>query len=230
MQELLEKMKMDMELRGFSPKTIKNYVLNVSRFSTFYSKSPELLGENEIREYLHHCITEKKLSEGTVNYTNASLKFFYTKTLDRSWNIDHIARIKEPRKLPAVLSPQEVKAIFDLVNDLKYKAIFMTIYSAGLRISEVCNLKITDIDSKNMQIIVREGKGKKDRFTLLSQANLEILREYWKRYRPEDFLFSGRYRTTALTPRSVQKVLEKTIIKAGITKAATVHTLRQYGE
>ena len=136
---------------------------------------------------------EKKLSEGTVNYINASLKFFYTKTLNRYWNMDKIARIKEPRRLPAVLSPEEVKSIFDVTENLKHKAILMTVYSAGLRVSEVCNLKITDIDSKNMQILIREGKGKKDRYSLLSKANLEILREYWKRYHPTEYLFSGKW-------------------------------------
>lgn len=226
MSELREKMKKDMELRGYSPRTIKNYSEHVSRFSKFYNKSPDNLGEKEIRDYLHYCITERKLSEGTVNYINASLKFFYTKTLNRYWNVDQIARVKERKKLPVVLAPVEVKAIFDAVDDLKHKTMLMTIYSAGLRVSEVCNLKVTDIDSKNMQIIIRQGKGNKDRFSLLSQANLEILREYWKRYRPKEYLFLGRYRTTAITPRSVQKVLEKALIKAGIGKAATVHTLR----
>ena len=138
------------------------------------------------------------------------LKFFYTKTLNRYWNMDKIARIKEPRKLPAVLSPEEVKSIFDVTENLKHKAILMTVYSAGLRVSEVCNLKITDIDSKNMQILIREGKGKKDRYSLLSKANLEILREYWKRYHPTEYLFSGRWSVqTAITPRSVQRSVRK---------------------
>lgn len=226
MSELREKMKMDMELKGYSPRTIKNYIGHVSNFAKFYNKSPELLREKEIREYLHYCIMEKKLSEGTVNYINASLKFFYTKTLNRYWNMDKIFRIKEPRRLPAVLSPEEVKSIFDVTENLKHKAILMTVYSAGLRVSEVCNLKITDIDSKNMQILIREGKGKKDRYSLLSNANLEILREYWKRYHPTEYLFSGRGRTDSITPRSVQRMLEKSIKKTGITKNVTVHTLR----
>ena len=230
MSELRRKMKMDMELKGYSPRTIKSYIGQVSNFAKFYNKSPELLREKEIREYLHYCIMEKKLSEGTVNYINAGLKFFYTKTLNRYWNADNLARIKEPRRLPAVLSPQEVKSIFDVTENLKHRAILMTVYSAGLRVSEVCNLKITDIDSKNMQILIREGKGKKDRYSLLSNVNLEILREYWKRYHPEEYLFSGNGRTDAITPRSVQKMLGKSIKKTEITKNATVHTLRHYVE
>jgi len=217
---------MDMELKGYSPRTIKNYIGHVSNFAKYYNKSPELLREKEIREYLHQCIMEKKLSEGTVNYINAGLKFFYTKTLNRYWNMDKLFRIKEPRRLPAVLSPEEVKSIFDATENLKHKTILMTIYSAGLRVSEVCNLKITDIDSKSMQILIREGKGKKDRYSLLSNANLEILREYWKRYHPTEYLFSGRGRTDSITPRSVQRMMEKSIKKTKITKKATIHTLR----
>ena len=226
MSELREKMKVDMELRGYSPRIVKGYIRQVSNFAIFYNKSPKFLGEKEIRNYLHYCIMEKKLSEVTVNFINASLKFFYTKTLNRYWNIDKIARLKESKKLPAVLSPDEVKSIFDVTENLKHKTILMTVYSAGLRISEVCNLKITDIDSKNMQILIRDGKGKKDRYSLLSKANLEILREYWIKYHPVEYLFSGNGRTDAITPRSVQKMLEKSIKKIEITKHATVHTLR----
>jgi integrase/recombinase XerD len=226
MSELRQRMKMDMELKGYSPNTIKSYIGHVSNFAKFYNKSPELLREKEIREYLHYCIMERKLSEGTVNYINASLKFFYTKTLNRYWNMDKLARVKQPTRLPAVLSPEEVKSIFDVTENLKHKAILMTVYSAGLRVSEVCNLKITDIDSGNMQILIREGKGKKDRYSLLSKANLEILRAYWKRYHPKEYLFSGRGRTDAITPRSVQLMLAKSIKKTGITKNVSIHTLR----
>ena len=198
MSELRERLKMDMELRGYSPGSIKAYTNHVSNFAKFYNKSPKFLGEKEIREYLHYCIMKRKLSECTVNCINSSLKFFYTKTLNRYWNMDKIARLKEPKKLPSILSREEVKSIFDVAENLKHKAILMTVYSAGLRVSEVCNLKIKDIDSKNMQILIRQGKGKKDRYSLLSKVNLEVLREYWKRYHPTEYLFSGSGRTSAI--------------------------------
>lgn len=226
MSELRKQMKIDMELRGYSPKTIKNYIYQVSNFAKFFNRSPELLGEEEIRIYLHYCITERKLSEGTVNHINASLKFLFTKTLNRQWNMDKLSRVKERRKLPVVLSIQEVKTILDATKNIKHKAILMTIYSAGLRISEACNLKITDIDSKNMQIFINQGKGKKDRYSILSKSNLKILREYWKIYQPKEYLFSGRYRTNAISTRSVQKVFEKSLKIAKIPKRATVHSLR----
>lgn len=226
MSELRNKMIIEMELRGYSQRTIKNYIFSVGAFAKFYNKSPELLGETEIKKYLHYCIIERKLCEGTVNYNNACLKFFYTKVLGRQWNLDKLPRAKERRRLPVVLSPEEIKSIFDATHSLKHKAILMTIYSAGLRISEVCNLKITDIDSKSMQILIRQGKGNKDRYSILSKENLKILREYWKVYKPKDFLFLGRYRADAINPRSVQRALENSIRRTRITKHVTVHSLR----
>lgn len=226
MTELRNKMKVYMELKGYSPKTTKNYLIHISNLAKYYNKSPDLLYEKEICGYLHYCITERHLTEGSLGSIYNAFKIFYTKVLGRVWDVNKIPRTKDRRRLPVVLSTQEVKAIFDATEDLKYKTIFMTIYSAGLRVSEACNLKITDIDSKNMQIFIRQGKGKKDRYTLLSVANLEILREYWKRYKPSDFLFTGRYRSDALTARSVQKVFEKSKQLSRVTKNATVHTLR----
>lgn len=226
MTELENKMKFEMELRGYSPKTIKHYLLCVSNFAKHYNMSLELLGENEVRNYLHHCITEKHLCEGTVNYTHSAIKFFYTKILDRDWKTEKLKRIKERRKLPVILSQAEVKAILEATENLKHKAILSTIYGAGLRISEAAKLRVSDIDSSNMQVIIREGKGKKDRYSLLSKNNLELLREYWKRYKPSDFLFSGKNPTGYITPRSIERVFEKSIKKAGIKKEATVHTLR----
>jgi site-specific recombinase XerD len=226
MSELENQMKFDMELRGYSPKTIKNYLICVSNFAEYYNKSLELLGENEVRNYLHYCITEKHLCEGTVNYIHSALKFLYTKTLDRAWRAEKLKRVKEGRKLPVILSQLEVKAILDATENLKHKAILTTIYAAGLRISEAAKLKVTDIDSKNMQIIIREGKGKKDRYSLLSQTNLSLLREYWKVYRPKTALFPGKYPREYISERSIQKVFGESKDKAGIKRQATVHTLR----
>lgn len=226
MSQLRKQMIVAMELRGYSPRTITNYVRHVSNFARYYNKSPEFLTDDNIRDYLHYCITEMHLSEGTANYIYSSLKFFYIKVLNKPWDINKLTRVKGYKKLPSVFSQSEVKAIFDATKNIKYKAIFMTIYSAGLRISEVCNLKVTDIDSKNKQIFIRNGKGKKDRYSILSDSNLKILREYWKIYKPSEYLFSGRYRTDSINPRSVQKVLEESLKIAQISKNASVHTFR----
>lgn len=226
MFELIKKMKADLELRGYSHTTVKYYTREVGRFFEHFNKLPELLGEDEIREYLYYCITVKQLNEGTVNYILSALKFFYTKTLGRVWNVDKLPRMKEGRKLPVVLSQSEIKAIFDATDNLKHKAILMTIYSAGLRISEAAKLKVTDIDSKNMQIIVRQGKGKKDRYTLLSKVTLNILREYWKRYRPSEYLFPGKDTAGPISVRTIQKAFGYAKDASGIKKNASVHTLR----
>ncbi len=226
MSELRNKMKTELVLRGYSPTTIKHYIENVSRFAKHFNQSPELLGEDQIREYLHYCIMEKHLSEGTVNYINGSLKFFYTKILKINWNNDMFPRMKEGKKLPVVLSKSEVKAILDATDNLKHKAILMTIYGAGLRISEAAKLKGLDIDSNNMQIVIRQGKGKKDRYSLLSKTNLNLLRDYWKRYQPGDYLFPGKNPADHISVRAIQKTFDQALAKAGIRKDATVHTLR----
>jgi len=226
MSELRNKMIFDLELKGYSAGTVKLYLANVRNFAKYFNKSPELLGENEIRHYLHYCITERHFSEVYVNTIHASLKFIYTKTLGREWSRTNLSRVKQYRKLPNVLSKGEVKAIFDVTKNLKHKAMLMTIYGAGLRVSEVANLAITDIDSKNMQIKVRKGKGKKDRYTFLSEANLIILRQYFRKYQPTILLFPGQNPNKPLSLRTIQLVVRDSAKKAGITKQVTPHTLR----
>ena len=215
-----------MELRGYSKRSIEKYLYVVTMFAQFYKKSPDLLGEKEIRDYLHYCITNKNLCEGSINFYNSCLKFFYTKVLHRQWNSDDVPRMKLHKKLPVIISPDEVNSIFCATQNIKHKAIFMTIYAAGLRVSEVCNLKISDIDSKNMQIIVRKGKGKKDRHTILSNENLKLLRDYWRIYKPKTFLFEGRAGNCPLSVKTVELSLEKAVLKSGVTKHVTPHTLR----
>ena len=147
MSELRNKMKMYMELKGYSSITTKYYLTHISNFAKFYNKSPHLLGEKEICGYLHYCITEKHLTEGSVGAIYNALKILYTKVLMQTWDVNKIPRIKERRRLPIALSPEEIKAIFDVVENIKHKAILMTIYSGGLRVSEVCNLKVTDMQA-----------------------------------------------------------------------------------
>lgn len=226
MESAIQKLLLDMQLRGMSTGTQQGYRICVTVFQKFHGKPAAELGENEIRKFLHYLIVEKKLSAGSVNVYNGALKFLYEVTLQREWNDKNLPRLKHYRKLPAILSQIEVQALFDATENLKHKCILMTVYSSGLRVSEVTKLKLTDIDSKNMQIFIREGKGKKDRYTLLSQANLEILREYWKKYKPSEWLYDGHKKGTHISVRTVQKVLEQAKDKAGIKKAISVHTLR----
>ncbi|SCY54362.1 tyrosine-type recombinase/integrase [Alkaliphilus peptidifermentans] len=226
MSKLLEKMKMDLVLRGYSKNTQKTYLDNVKHFSNHYGKSPELLSEEDIRDYLFHSISVRKLSCSFVNTAYSSIKFFFETTLNRDRNMKNIPRVKKAKKLPVVLSKDEVKSILALTSNLKHKAILTTTYSAGLRVSEVCNLKISDIDSGNMQIHIHDAKGNKDRYSLLGKANLLVLREYFKVYRPSDWLFPNELTLAPLSVRTIQKVFQDAKDKAGIIKDVSIHSLR----
>jgi len=175
MYQKIQKMIKDLELRGRSNDTIKNRVYIIENFSRFYNKPPELLGEHEIINYLEYCIKTRKLCKGTVNYINSTLKFFYVVTLEKSWNDLRIPRLRYDKHLPSYLTKEEVKRLLESITYLKHKAILTTIYSGGLRVSEVVNLRIADIMSKEMKIRIRNGKRNKERYTLLSQKNLDIL-------------------------------------------------------
>jgi len=226
MTQLRRNMIRDMELKGFSPKTISAYIAHVAHYAKHYSKSPENLGAEEIKDYLHYLIQEKHVSSSYVNGVYSALKFFYGTTLQREWELAKIPRSKKDKKLPVTLSQSEIQQIFNVVQNIKHKAILMTIYAAGLRVSEAANLKVQDIDSKNMQIHVHEGKGKKDRYCILSQVNLEILKSYYKNYYPREWLFPGQTPDKPITSRTIQHIFEKAKDKAKIKKPATVHTLR----
>jgi site-specific recombinase XerD len=226
MTKLREQYKRDLQIKGFSPKTQQAYLRHVVAFSQHFGKSPDLLGVEEIKDYLHYIIVEKKLSKSYVNQVYSGLKFFYETTLGREWEMKSIPRVKRDKKLPQVFSREEIKKILDYTKNPKHKAILTTIYASGLRASEAVNLKPTDIDSKNMQIKVCLGKGRKDRFTVLSRKNLDALREYYNCFRPKDWLFPGADQTRPLTVRTVERVFEVSKAKAGILKPGNVHCLR----
>ena len=226
MGKLHDQMKMDLELKNYSVRTKACYLTWMRRFVLHFRRCPEELGDMEIRQYLHHLIREKKASQSGISQAYSALKFFYETTLKRDWNGFRIPRVQMGKRLPVVLSSQEVQAIFCATRNLKHRALLMTIYSAGLRLSEVVHLKVLDIDSQRMTIRVRQGKGQKDRYTLLAQRTLEVLREYWKQYRPQSWLFPGKPANEALSVSAVQRVFEKAVLQAGIKKAASVHTLR----
>jgi site-specific recombinase XerD len=191
-----------------------------------FRKSPAELGDEEIRAYLHHLMEERKVSQSVLVQTYSALKFFFEKTLQKQWNAFRIPRCKQRRKLPGVLTREEVELILSATKNLKHRAILMTIYSAGLRIGEVTRLKVSDIDSGRMMIRVNEGKGLKDRYTLLGERNLEMLRCYWKAYRPLEWLFPGRNASCPVSISAIQRVFKTSLEKAGIKKKASVHTLR----
>ena len=225
MNELLEKMKMNLEIAGFSPKTQNDYMRHVKLFQKHFDKHLEHMGYDEVREFLHHAITKRKLSCSYVNQAYSAVRFFYETILGWNWNMKQVPRVKREKTLPAVLSLNEVKAIFNVTKNIKHRAILMTTYAAGLRVGEVANLKIYDIDSKNMQILIKLGKGKKDRYSLLSPANLSILRQYWKLYHPAYWLFPGNPSDKHISIRTIQQIFYDAKVLAGIQKNVSIHSL-----
>lgn len=225
-QQIIEKLTHDMQLRGLSTGTIKAYCQRVNQFQEYFKKPATELWEPEIRTYLHYLSNERKLSTSSVNMCNCALRFLYDVTFEKNLNYKRVPRLKQPYLLPNTLTKDEVQTIFNAADNLKHKSILMTIYGSGLRLSEITALKVSDIDSKNMRIFIEQGKGRKDRYALLSQSNLEILREYWKQYKPKYWLFEGMEKGSHITKRGVQDMFKKYLKKAGIAKKATVHTLR----
>jgi site-specific recombinase XerD len=226
MGKLRDQMEMDMRLRRFSPKTIACYLACMKGVAKHFRKSPAELGDEEIRAYLHYLMEERKVSQSVLVQTYSALKFFFEKTLQKQWNAFRIPRCKQRRKLPGVLTREEVESILSVTKNLKHRTILMTIYSAGLRIGEATRLKVSDIDSGRMMLRVNEGKGLKDRYTLLGERNLEMLRRYWKTYRPLEWLFPGRNASGPVSISAIQRVFKTSLEKAGIKKKASVHTLR----
>jgi integrase/recombinase XerD len=226
MSKLREQMKRDLDLRGFAELTKKSYLAHIERYAKYFNESPEKLDDEHIKRYLHFLEKEKGLSRAYNAQAYSALKFLYETTMKKDWSNYRIPRSKKVRKLPIVLTKTEIRKIFREVKNLKQKAMLMTIYSAGLRVSECEKLKVSDIESENRRIKIRDAKGNKERYTLLGETNYEILKDYWKIHRPQEYLFPGQNNGTHITSRSIQKAFERAKKKAGIKKKATVHSLR----
>jgi integrase/recombinase XerD len=227
MGKLHDQMKEDLLLKAYSPNTMRNYLRCARHFASHYMRSPEEMGEKEIRGFLLHLVGDRKASPATQDmYVNA-LKFLYNITLKRPEAVKDIPHPKRPKTLPVILSPEEVLRVFAAIRSVKHKAIIATAYAAGLRISEVCGLRIADIDSQRMRIHVRSGKGKKDRYVMLGESLLPLLRQYYQKARPKgEYLFPGYKPHRPICTTAVSLVLRKVIRETGLTKKVTMHTLR----
>jgi site-specific recombinase XerD len=177
-------------------------------------------------DYLYYLVEEKQVSATCLNIVISAYRILVAEVLKKDWEEFAIRRPKREKKLPVVLSKKEIERIIASISNLKHRTFISLMYSCGLRLSELRNLKVTDIDSTRMQIHIRLGKGAKDRYVMLSQKILLMLREYWKRYRPKEYLFEGATRGKAIAARTIQHTFVKVIAKSGIKKDASVHTLR----
>ena len=227
--EVLEKMLQDMKMRNFSHYTYEFYIGKTKEMMRYFNKPIEEVTIEEYRDYLYkHLLQERKLCDHTVNHYNSVIRFMLEVTLDRLINKKQIPMRKRKKEVYKVLTQEELSTFFSLCDNYKFKTIFMLVYGSGLRIGEVVNLHKSDIDSKAMRIFVREGKGNKERYTILPKVSLEMLRKYWKYYRPKvktDKIFLNEL-NEPINQYVIRTHFRKYRRKAKISEKATVHTLR----
>ncbi len=228
MTPLRRRMLEDMQLRNFSAGTQRSYTHYVEGFANFYHRSPQHLGLDDVRNYQLHLIEERRLAPQSINCFVAAAKFLYTITLEMPWGDERFTRLKIPETLPVVLSAEEVAVFFSHIGILKHRAVLMLCYGSGLRILEAVSLKVRNIDSSRMLIHVEQGKGAKDRYTVLSGRMLLLLREYWKIQRPQFYLFPGTKAGTHLQPATIQEMCRDACRLSGISKRITPHVLRLF--
>jgi len=220
-----EDLRRELLSRKYSYKTVKAYIYFNRDFLNFIKKNLSEINNNDIRDYLVYLFEKKRASTSTLNQTINALKFYYGNILKRKF-VFEVKRPKKDKKLPVVLSKEEVAEILDSVDNIKHKAILMLVYSAGLRVGEVVKLKPEDIDGNRMLVFVKGAKGRKDRYTLLSEATIRALREYWEEYKPTKWLFPGPYKERHITIRSDQRIFEMACEREGVKKEVTIHSLR----
>ena len=226
MGALRKQMDGDLVVRGMSVRTREAYLGAVAGLAKYYGRRPDRIGEAQVQKYLLHLIEERKLAWSSCNIVAQGLKFFYRVTLKRTEAQFVIPRARAPQKLPQILSREEIAALIGNTLNLKHRVILMTAYGAGLRLNEICHLKVTDIDSDRMTIRVEQGKGAKDRYTLLSPRLLAELRCYWLACRPRQWLFTGRDPERPISDHTVHRIYHAAKARAGIVKEGGIHSLR----
>jgi integrase/recombinase XerD len=215
----------DMTVRNFAADTQRNYLRAVKNLANFLGRSPDAATAEDLRLFQLH-LTETHVRPPTINGTVTALRFFFSVTVDRSDVTKPLTFVAEPRKIPVILSPEEVARFLEAAPGPKYKAALSAAYGAGLRVSEVVALKVPDIDSKRMLLRIEQGKGRKDRFAMLSPQLLELLRDWWRIARPQVWLFPGQNPVNHLTTRQLNRAVHVAAHMAEITKRVTPHTLR----
>lgn len=227
MTPIKQKLIQDLTIRGYSQHTIRAYVRSIADLSSHFKSPPQELSEAQIQSFLFHLATERNASWSTLNVVISGFRFFFRVSVGR--NADEvnltIPRTRNKRRLPTVLSTEEVVRLLEAASNLKHRVLLMAVYSAGLRVSEVVRLKAIHIESDRKQIRVEQGKGRKDRYTLLSNTLLEALRTYWKAYRPKDWLFEGRAEGTHICENAVSTIFREIASRAGIKKSGGIHLL-----
>lgn len=226
MTPLRQKFIEDMQLHHLSERTRESYVMTVKILAEHYKRSPDKLTDEEIRKFFLHLINEKKSASSTLTIYFSGIKFFYEKTLKRTWNVLGIQRPPHTRKLPVVLSVEEVWRILSLIRKEVYRTALSVIYALGLRLNEGVHLKVGDIDKERQLVRVRNGKGAKDRYVPLPESSRLLLRTYCQAHQPTSWLFPGRKNGEPVDPSSLQRAFRMALQESGVQKDASVHTLR----
>jgi integrase/recombinase XerD len=226
MTPLRQRMLEDMQLRNYSPLTMHCYLRCVADFARHFGASPAHLGPEQVRSYQLFLLQDNQVSWTSVVQTVCALRFFDRITLGRPEILEYIASPQRPFTLPLLLSPAEVATLLTTPRTLKHRAILTTLYAAGLRVSELCQVQVTDIDSARMVLRVRQGKGQHDRYVMLSPQFLPLLRHYWQQHTPRPWLFPGTPRTRPITARMVHRICRDAGQAAHLPKAIHPHLLR----
>ena len=223
---LTKRMAEDMLVRNLSVNTIDAYTYHVDRFVDFAGRPAEELGPDEIRAFQLHLVREKKVGWSSFNQAVCGLRFLYRFTIPRDWHVEMIPFGKRPKRLPLVLGQEDAARLIQCTSNLKHRTVLLTLFAAGLRLSEATHLKVADLDSQRMQLRVMHGKGAKQRLVPMSPRLLTALRNYWREYRPPTYLFPGKDHDTPLSGTTMQKAVKAAAREAGLSTAISPHTLR----
>jgi len=224
-EKYFKNLRKNLVVRKYSPKTIKSYIHYNKDFLGYVRKKPNEITNEDVKDYLFYLVEEKEVSASTLNTVINALKFYYGEVLKRGF-VYELKRPKKDKKLPVVLNQEEISKILSSITNIKHRPILMLIYSAGLRVSEVVKLKPGDIDDERKLIHIKGGKGRKDRYTMLSEVAMEMIRRYLKEYGQSIWLFSSQDKEKHITTRTVEKIFSNACRKANIKKNATLHSLR----
>lgn len=215
-----------MSLKGYAETTKKAYIFRIQEFALHFNSCPSLLDESHAAEYLQYLLVQRKVSKSTVNAAYSAIKILFVNVLDKPWNTLKLPRVRGDKKLPVVFTAQQVISLIDNTSNLKHRSILSLFYSSGIRKNELCRLQVKDLVFSRKRVFIRKAKGNKDRYALLTDSTIALLKEYIKLYRPSKWLFSGQNPANPYSHSSVQRIYEQAKARVGLDGEGGVHQLR----